>query len=84
MMKKFLILIFLLELQLNCNRRDQCQASAGYENYDGCLAIIGIYNNLPDERKTTERLNFVLTGCLITHRALESCKTESNRWPLPD
>ncbi len=83
-MKKFLISIVLFGLLSKCNMREQCKASSGYENYDGCAIFIGFYNNLPEERKIRVNVDGILGACLLTHIEIERCNKESTRWPLPD
>lgn len=80
--KSILFLIFSLTLQ--CNAREHCQANSGYENYNGCAVLIGVYNNLSEERKQQARLDVLLGVCLLTHVEIERCKKESTRWPLPE
>lgn len=83
-MKRLLVLIILLGLQTNCNMREQCQANSGYENYDGCAILIGLYNDFPEESKQRARIDVLLGVCLLTHVEVERCSKESTRWPLPD
>ncbi len=83
-MRRFLILLILAGFQIFCNMREQCQVHSGYENYDGCAVLIGLYNNLSEERKMRVNVDGILAACLLTHVEIEKCKKESTRWPLPD
>lgn len=83
-MKRILILIVLVGLPIGCNMKEECQVRSGYENYDGCAVLIGIYNNLSEERKQRARLDVLLGVCLFTHLEIVRCQKESTRWPLPD
>lgn len=83
-MRKLIFLIYLIGIQFGCNFKEQCQVNSGYENYDGCAVLIGLYNNLSEERKQRARLDVLLGVCLVTHIEIERCKNESTRWPLPD
>ncbi len=64
--------------------REQCQASSGYGNYDGCAIFIGFYNTLSEEMNIRVNVDGILGVYLLTHVEIERCKKESIRWPLPD
>lgn len=81
---RWVIYIVLLSISINCNFKEQCKITSGYENYDGCAILIGIYNSSSVEEQNELRLDVLLGVCLLTHLELQKCEKESIRWPLPD
>lgn len=80
---KIYYITLLLIILLNCNFQEQCYASKGYRNMDGCAALL-YGDSMPDkDGRTNVALDKILVICLYNYEILEECKGESRYWPLP-